>query len=206
MSAYLRPWRSRAVKFTPLKHSAASTGNSVSLSSMSVARETREAYQRSLAADILRSGGSVRLQALGTSMLPSIWPGDVLVIDGNAGERVTLGDLALVGRDGRFFIHRLVGRIEAQDQVQWITRGDALSENDPPVPVSELLGIVSAVHRNGDVMIPSQKRSRLQLALGWLLGHCAFFRSLALRLHATRCKAEPADSGWPALKQNLPIK
>jgi hypothetical protein len=170
---------------------------------MSVATETREGYQRSLAADILRSGGSVRLQALGTSMLPSIWPGDLLVIKSNPGEHVTIGDIALVVGEGRFFVHRVVGQGEEQGQVRWITRGDALSEDDPSVRATELLGRVSLIHRNGRVMIPSRKPSLLQLALGWMLRHCASFRSLALRAHTMRCKAAPADDVWPALEQNF---
>jgi len=190
MSGYLRPWRSPAAKFILLKHSAGLTGNSVSLSvSMPQATETRKAHQRSLAADILRSGGSVRLQALGTSMLPSIWPGDLLVIDGNPQGHVIMGDLALVAGENRFFVHRVVGEQKAQGQVRWITRGDILSADDPPVSASELLGRVSAIHRNGRVTIPSRRLSLPRRVLARVLGHYTSFRSLALRLHAIRCTA-----------------
>src|SRR5437773_2244681 len=40
----------------------------------------REAIKCDLASQVLRSTGELRLRALGLSMLPSLWPGDILSI------------------------------------------------------------------------------------------------------------------------------
>jgi len=37
----------------------------------------RESIKRDLAGQVLRAGGKLRLRALGLSMLPSLWPGDI---------------------------------------------------------------------------------------------------------------------------------
>jgi hypothetical protein len=144
--------------------------------------EIRENHKLDLAAEVLRSGGSIRLQALGTSMLPSIWPGDVLRIENKAGEEAVPGDIVLVARDHRFFIHRLIEKHNSQ----WITRGDSLPQNDAPVAESQVLGKVSAIHRRGNAVIPGRRLSLLRRALAEMLCHCDSFRNIALRLHSFR--------------------
>src|SRR6202451_4853522 len=113
--------------------------------------EIRENHKLDLAAEVLRSGGSIRMQALGTSMLPSIWPGDVLRIENKVGEEAVPGDIVLVARDRRFFIHRLIEKHNSQ----WITRGDSLPQNDAPVAEGQVLGKVSAIHRRGRGIVAS---------------------------------------------------
>src|ERR1700694_5722465 len=98
--------------------------------------QAHEGYKLELAAEVLSSGGTIRLQALGTSMLPSIWPGDVLSIERKADEEIVPGDIVLVARQNRFFVHRLIERNNAH----WITRGDALPCNDEPAEEVQVLG------------------------------------------------------------------
>jgi len=43
------------------------------------------------------------------------------------------GHVVLFVRDGRFFVHRVVGKIRREDRTLLVTRGDRLKENDPPV-------------------------------------------------------------------------
>jgi SOS-response transcriptional repressor LexA len=137
--------------------------------------EIRENHKLDLAAEVLQSGGRIRLQALGTSMLPSIWPGDVLSIESRPGEEAVPGDIVLVARDHRFFVHRL---IEKHNSL-WITRGDSLPQNDPPVGESQVLGKVSAIHRRDRVIVPSHRVSRLARLCHW-----DSFRNVALRIHS----------------------
>jgi Peptidase S24-like len=137
-------------------------------------------HKLDLAAEVLRSGGTIRLEALGTSMLPSIWPGDVLRIESKLGEETVPGDIVLVARDQRFFIHRLV---EKQDSL-WITRGDSLPQNDDPVAESQVLGKVSAIHRRGDAVASGRRLSLLHRALAGMLCHCDSIRNIALRVHS----------------------
>ena len=102
-----------------------------------------------LFARTLRLWGEARLHVTGTSMVPAIWPGDVLVVRRERCARMQVGDIAVYLRAGRLFVHRVVQVIEHQDQCWLVTRGDSLQDDDPPVSESEFLGRVAAVsHRN----------------------------------------------------------
>jgi len=108
-----------------------------------------------LAADTLRSSGSLRLQVTGWSMLPSIWPGDTLVVKRVKYHAVSEGDIVLFRRDRRLFAHRVVTK--AGGPVDGIlTRGDAMPAPDSPVSADELLGKVSFILRNGRCIEPSR--------------------------------------------------
>jgi peptidase S24-like protein len=147
---------------------------------MPLMTEPCEDHKLNLAAEILDSGGTIRLQALGASMLPSIWPGDVLVVESKAGAEIVAGDIVLVARDGRFFVHRLVERVNSY----WITRGDSMPQNDPPSAGPELLGRISAIHRGGRVVIPQPGVSLTVRMLAWMLCHADSLRNLTLRVHS----------------------
>jgi hypothetical protein len=144
---------------------------------MPVMTESREICKLDLAAEVLNSGGTIRLQALGTSMLPSIWPGDVLSIEPKSGEEIVPGDIVLVARDGRFFIHRLIEKSSAA----WITRGDSLPQADAPVASVQVLGKVSMIHRRTGDVAPKSGVSRLDRTLAWTLCRWNLFRNITLR-------------------------
>ena len=80
-----------------------------------------------LAAEILRFGGIIRLRGWGTALPPAIWPGDVLSIETQLSEPMVPGDIVLVMRGSRFFVHRLIEKCN-EDGSRWITRGDACPE------------------------------------------------------------------------------
>ena len=142
--------------------------------------EISETHKLDLAAEVLKSGGEIRLQALGTSMLPSIWPGDVLCIEHKAGGEMVRGDIVLVARDSRFFVHRLIERSE----LGWLTRGDSLPQNDEPIAEAQVLGKVSLIHRKTRATVPERRVSLFKRMLAWLLCRCDFLRNLALRFHS----------------------
>jgi hypothetical protein len=147
---------------------------------MSVMTEAHEDHKLDLAAEILGSGGAIRLQALGTSMLPSIWPGDVLSIESKMREDIFPGHIVLVARDRRFFVHRLIEKRNSQ----WITRGDSLPQNDIPVAGIQVLGKVSTIHRKNRVISPNPRVSPLIRTLAWILCHWDYARNIALRIHS----------------------
>ncbi|MFZ0952580.1 MAG: S24 family peptidase [Candidatus Sulfotelmatobacter sp.] len=148
--------------------------------------DAREDPRFALAAEMLRRCGTVRLKAWGASMLPSLWPGDLLTIQSAAHGEILPGDIVLVLRDNRFFVHRLVEKRQVQDCLLWITRGDAMPQNDPPVAASDLLGRVASVCRASRSFVPSRKVSPLHSTLAWILCRSDRFRNLALRIHETR--------------------
>ncbi len=159
--------------------------------SMPYVLEAREDPKLGLAAEMLRCRGTVRLELRGTSMLPSLWPGDLLTIQCVAYDEVVPGDIVLVMRDNRFFVHRLVETRRGQDCFSLITRGDAVPHNDPPLAPSELLGQVTGVRRADRSFVPDRRLSPLQSALAWMVSRGDRFRNLALRIHEARLQAGP---------------
>jgi hypothetical protein len=104
-----------------------------------------ESAKIALAIELLDRCGEIKMRATGSSMLPSLWPGDVLSIRRRLMNDVRPGDIALFTRDGRLFAHRVV----AHDGVHLLTQGDAVPSPDAPVSGSELLGVAVSVSRDG---------------------------------------------------------
>jgi signal peptidase len=109
-----------------------------------------------LAGEVLRSHGTLRLRVMGWSMLPAVWPGDVLVIERVDSGAVSEGDIVLFGRDRRLFAHRVVNKSSPARDTKILTRGDAMLRSDPPVSDRDLLGKVSFIVRNGKCIEPSR--------------------------------------------------
>jgi len=151
-----------------------------------------------LAREILATGGRVRLRAFGSSMLPSLWPGDVLTIEGVSCHAPVPGDIVLVLHHERPFIHRVKQRQERDGRPRWITRGDAVPQSDPPVTEGELLGKVLFIERNRRIIVPRGRLSVSDRALAWMLCHWDRLRSVCLRMHSFRNK-----SALPGTAANL---
>jgi hypothetical protein len=72
-------------------------------------------------------------------------------------DRVRVGDVILVGRDGRLCAHRVVSVAEGCGSPRWITQGDANSTPDQPVCEGEMLGRVAFVVRAGKLIaVPAE--------------------------------------------------
>jgi SOS-response transcriptional repressor LexA len=151
--------------------------------------EVREDPKLALAAELLRSLGTVTMRAWGTSMLPALWPGDLLTIQSALHDEVVPGDIVLVMRENRFFVHRLIEKRKVRDRCRWITRGDAMPQYDPPATELELLGRVTGIRRGKRAFVPSRRVSLYNSALAWTLCRWERARGLALRMHAVRMKA-----------------
>jgi hypothetical protein len=149
---------------------------------MPVLAEAHLQHKLELAMEVLVSGSAIRLQALGTSMLPTIWPGDVLGIEPRLRCELVPGDIVLVARQRRFFVHRLIEKHNAG----WITRGDSLPGNDEPADEGQVLGRVSVIHRKTGAVAPRSQLSLFARAVGWVLCHWDSVRGLALRIHSFR--------------------
>lgn len=150
------------------------------VASLTTLTTTADARKLELAAEVLASGYALRLRAFGTSMLPSIWPGDILSIEPKPEEEIVAGDIVLVTRQNRFFIHRLIGKHDSR----WITRGDSLPYNDNALASCDVLGRVSLIQKKKRTIVPNQRRSLFSRALAWTLCRSDTFRTVALRLHS----------------------
>ena len=148
----------------------------------------RSAEIIALAADSLRLSGRLRLQVRGQSMLPSIWPDDIVEIQSCSIDEVRPGEIVLALRDDSFFLHRFITRLQASG---FLLRGDSMPRPDPEFPNQALLGrlVTRAGQSQGQAL--AQTRPFLPLrpwsrATGQLLCHCGTARSLVLKLHACR--------------------
>lgn len=92
----------------------------------------KEHIRCELAAQVLKDSGILRLRASGSSMLPSLWPGDVITIKPQSFEQWRPGDIVLYRRAGTFFIHRVIAVSNSGDFL--IVQGDWLPQPDPRSP------------------------------------------------------------------------
>ena len=102
-----------------------------------------------LAGEIVRTFGGVRLRVFGTSMVPSILPGDLISVQRADLSEISPGEIVLYSREGRLFAYRVVDLVGSRGDRRLLTRGDRLSHNDPLVSGSELLGRVTCI-QTGD--------------------------------------------------------
>jgi len=151
---------------------------------------SHERQKRDLSLETLRSQGSVRMRALGTSMVQSIWPGDVVSVEKGI-EDIKTGTIVLTLRDDRLFMHRLVDVNKSEGDKWFVTQGDALALPDPAVSRDQILGRISSVHRKGRVTILSTELGVSQRLIAWAFCHFKLVRRILLRLHARRVNEQP---------------
>ncbi|HZQ94429.1 MAG TPA: S24 family peptidase [Candidatus Sulfotelmatobacter sp.] len=125
------------------------------------------AVQGELAAESLRLSGSLRMQVTGWSMLPTIWPGDTLMVTAAGPSEIASGEVGLFRREGSFFVHRVLEK--SGDGGQILSRGDANPAPDPPFDSGQLLGKVQFILRGGKRIKPSRRLKGAQRVLAGLL-------------------------------------
>jgi hypothetical protein len=149
-----------------------------------------------LAAESLRRSGHLRLRVRGQSMLPTLWPDDIVEIASCSVDDVRSGEIVLAVREDRFFLHRFLRRTQTNG---FLLRADSMRGPDPQFPNDALLGrLVSRTGQNqnraqsrGHRDALEQNRPLLPLrpwsrAIGQLLCHCGLARGLVLKLHGCR--------------------
>lgn len=139
-----------------------------------------------LAAEILRSSGSLRLQVTGSSMLPTIWPGDVLTIRRAGCGDVSAGDIVLVGRKRRLAAHRVIKTIESCDGFEILTRGDSMAALDPPLSGADLLGKVASIVRCERQFVPHGNLRFHERMIGVFLRNVPLAARLIARVRSIR--------------------
>ena len=93
-----------------------------------------------LAAEVLHRFGEVRFVARGSSMIPSIYPGDMVTVSSEGVMDARCGEIVLCLVGGRFFVHRVMRKWAERHRIVFATRGDALAQEDPSVDGTQLLG------------------------------------------------------------------
>jgi hypothetical protein len=147
--------------------------------------EARERRKCSLAAEVLQSSGKLKLRATGASMLPTLWPSDLLTIQYSNFHQVESGDVVLFLRDGRFFVHRVLSKTRSEHELL-VTRGDCMPQADRPVRPGELLGRVTKIQRDSWFLAPTLKLGPFRRIFARMLCHCNLLRRIVMRLDAQR--------------------
>ena len=83
------------------------------------ASHDNHALKCGLAVEVLRSSGTLHLRVLGWSMLPTVWPGDTLVVERLASNEVFDGDIVLFSNGRRFVAHRVVSGTRRSVSSTW---------------------------------------------------------------------------------------
>ena len=157
---------------------------------MSAARDNANRLGCELAGEVVRTFGRVRVRVTGTSMIPAVWPGDVLVVERRAVERIERGEIAVAERDGRLLAHRVIGaradvggaRLTAGATLA--THGDSLLAADEPLRAEELLGTVISIERGAGARRPRRKLGIGARILAAVARRSSMAARVFVRLHA----------------------
>jgi Peptidase S24-like len=130
---------------------------------------------------------SVRMRVQGESMLPALWPGDIVEIAPCTISGLRAGEIVLAWRDGRLFLHRFVSRC---DSGGFLLCGDSLQSPDRRFPQEALLGRLVCRVSGGRARFKSTLRpgfaAKCSRTFGILLCYWGLARRVALRLHTPR--------------------
>ncbi len=142
--------------------------------------DTRAKLKHQLALEVLRSSGEACLPVAGASMLPTIWPGDLLEVRRQDAAEISPGQVVLIEREGHLVAHRVVEKVAWPGLTLLVTRGDRVREPDPPVSSEEFLGRVTCVLRGRRRIVPRLTRGR-RIA-SWVLSRSEFATRVVLYL------------------------
>ena len=141
-----------------------------------------------LAAEVLARFGEVRFVAQGGSMIPGIYPGDLLTFRACALADAHCGDIVLCLHERRFWIHRLTRKWSNEKRLAFATQGDALAHEDPPTDENQLLGRVTTIVRHGKPVRLARTATFWSALLCWSVRNSSFVATSLLRLHSLRAR------------------
>jgi hypothetical protein len=148
--------------------------------------QSRQEARLNLAAEILHRFGEVRFVAHGSSMIPSIFPGDLLTVRSDSVATARNGEIVLFLLGGHFFVHRVLRKWPERNRVVFATRGDALTQEDPSVDSTQLLGRVTSILRRGKPVKFSNRFSTWMKVVRWGVQNSAAFAKTLLAVHQLR--------------------
>jgi hypothetical protein len=145
--------------------------------------ESKQEARLDLAAEVLHRFGEVRFVAHGSSMIPSIYPGDLLTVRSESIADARRGEIVLFLLGGRFFVHRVVRKWPERNRVVFATCGDALAQEDPSVDGTQLLGRVTSILRRGRSVKVASGANPWSKLLRWGVRNSATFAKTILAAH-----------------------
>ncbi|MGE5056948.1 MAG: S24 family peptidase [Acidobacteriota bacterium] len=148
-----------------------------------------------LLCDSLRCFGTLRLKVNGWSMLPTVWPGETIIVSSTNFSQITPGQIALFRRGDRFFVHRVLSKDDLKKEI--LSRGDAMRRTDPPFVSSELLGEVRFIVRNGKQVEASRKMSWGRRAFAGLMQRSTSAARVAVMTHHLYQSCRPREFSHP---------
>jgi len=143
-----------------------------------------------LVADVVRNFGEVRLKVTGASMIPAIWPGDVVTVHCRKIAELEPGQIVLSRREGRLFAHRIIS-IQGNALT---TRGDSLLHDDPPITASDVLGEVVGIDGHGRRL--RARQSFRQRAGSFILRRSGLCLRMTLRLGLRLHRRQNGEYSW----------
>jgi len=159
------------------------------------AAPSAESVKCELLAETLRLHGRARLRVQGSSMLPSLRPGDVLRVERRRPAEVAAGTIILYSREQRLFAHRVLRKEDSGGDSTLLVRGDRLPRPDPPVLPDELLGEVTWVERGGAGFVPARRAGWAAILLRLASRFSELPAGLLLRFGSPNGRrARPADA------------
>jgi signal peptidase I len=148
-----------------------------------------------LSCDCLRVFGTLRLRVNGWSMLPTLWPGDTIIVSRTGFSQILPGSIALFRRTDRFFVHRILHKDIAKKEI--LSRGDAMPRPDPPFMSGELVGKVLFIVRNGKQIEPSRHVSLLHRAFAALVRRSTLAARVAVMARRVYQSRRPMEFNAP---------
>jgi hypothetical protein len=165
-------------------HTRADALQSMHEARLDLAQEAR----LNLAAEVLHRFGEVRFVAHGSSMIPSIYPGDLLIVRSESIADARCGEIVLFLLGGRFFVHRVMRKWPERNRIVFATRGDALTQEDPSVDGSQLLGRVTSILRHGKQVKLATRLNAWTKLLRWGVRNSDTFAKTLLAAHLLRTR------------------
>lgn len=143
-----------------------------------------------LTADVARTFGEVRLRVTGSSMIPAIWPGDVITVHRRSITELRPGMIVLCERNTTLVAHRVTNSYGTF----LTTRGDSLPSEDPAVGASEIVGEVVCVDRDGRPV--SLRQTAVRHAMSFILQRSEGCRRMALRMGLRILRLSRKEVAW----------
>lgn len=143
-----------------------------------------------LSAGILHSGTAIRFQASGASMRPLLRDGDTLLVVPVNARQVQVGDVLLfISDQGQALVHRVIRVHNENGELAFSIRGDRALASDGRITQEQVLGRVSQIERQGQVINTAALGMRLLGRMAVLkarlkIGHGKPFRAARAVLRA----------------------